>query len=477
MKTYPISFFLIASLSFAGCNLLEEDPEHLLTTDGFYQTEGDAVAAVNSVYSQLNSRVYERSMQLMVDLPTDDYKNGQGMNNPFLLDLEYLRVTPENQFVAQTWEDHYDGINRANTAINRILDIDMNADLQARLIAEAQFLRALFYFNLVRFYGDVPLVTDDTRTLGELNVSRTSQAQVYEQVVSDLMQAAEVLPANYPDNLAGRATQGAARALLGKVYLTQQDWSRAVQVLSEVINNGEYGYALHEDFVDNWRLGSENGSESVFTVQFVQDPGNGNVLMRSTAPRSRVPGLIGWEADIPTQEVYDLFEESDERRDVTFYTSYEKDGTLYEFPLPLFYKYFDPTQANATNQSNANVHVLRYADVLLMYAEALNELNGPTSEAYEAINQVRRRAFNDDSRDLAGLDQSAFREAVYQERRLELVMETHRWFDLVRTNRFVETMQAHDENGGTNVQAHHVLMPIPRRELDTNPELTQNDGY
>ena len=479
MKTNYISLVLIAllTLGYTGCNLLEEEPEHLLVTDGFYQTEGDAVAAVNSIYNRIYSGMYERSMQLMVDLPTDDYKNGTGMNNPFLLDLEYLRVTPENQFVGQTWQQHYDGINRANTVINRVPDINMSAELQARLIAEAQFLRGLFYFNLVRFYGDVPLITADTRELGDLNVSRTPIAQVYEQIIADLTQAASVLPATYPGNESGRATQGAAKTLLGKVYLTQQNWADAAQILGEIINSGEYGYALLENFSDNWDMGTEGGSESIFSAQFMQDPGNGNILMRSTCPRSRVPGLIGWEADIPTQEVYDLFEEEDERRAATFYTSYEKDGTVYEFPWPLFFKYFDPTQTNATSQSNADIHILRYADVLLMYAEALNEQSGPTAEAYEAINQVRRRAFNDTDHDVSGLDQAAFREAVYQERRLELVMETHRWFDLVRTGRFIEVMQVHEENGGNNVQPHNVLMPIPRRELDTNPELIQNDGY
>ncbi len=266
--------------------------------------------------------------------------------------------------------------------------------------------------------------------------------------------------------------------LLGKVYLTRQDWSNAVQTLGEIVNNeATYDYGLHENFADNWNPATENGVESIFSAQFMQDPGNGNILMRSTIPRSRVPGLVGWEADIPTQEVYDLFEEEDERRAATFYTSYEQDGTVYEFPWPLFYKYFDPSQVNATSQSNANIHVLRYADVLLMYAEAVNEQNGPTPEAYEAINRVRRRAHNDTNHDLAGLGQEDFRNAVYLERRLELVMETHRWFDLVRTGRFLDVMQNHTENGGTSVQAHNVLMPIPQREIDTNSNLTQNTGY
>jgi len=481
MSTKSISSLLLSLamlLTTFSCELLEEDPEHILVTGGFYQSEGDALAAVNSVYNRLYSGMYERVLQLMIDLPTDDYKNGQGMNNPFLLDLEFGNITPENQFVRNTWQQHYDGINRANTAINRIPDASMNETLQARLIAEATFIRALLYFNLVRFYGDVPLVLEDTRDLGDLNVSRTPADQVYEQIIADLEFAIDNLPPSYPDSEAGRATSGSAQALLGKVYLTLQDWPNAVQTLGEIVNNeGTYGYDLLENFGDNWNMGTENGPESVFSIQFMQDPGNGNILMRSTVPRNRVPGLVGWEADIPTVEVYELFDEPDERRDVTFYTSFEQDGQLYEFPWPLFYKYFDPANINNTTQSNANIHVIRYADVLLMYAEALNEQGGPSPEAYEALNRVIRRAYNDTDHDVANLSQEDFRETVYLERRKELVMESHRWFDLVRTGRLLEVMANHTENGENTLQPHNVLMPIPQREIDTNPNLEQNPGY
>lgn len=459
-------------------DILEESPEGQLVVGNFYQTEGDALAAVTAIYNRLYSRMYERDMQLMVDLPTDDYKNGQGMNNAFLLDIEFLRITPENQFVARNWQDHYDGINRANAAINRIPDIIMDEELKTRLIGEATFLRALFYFNLVRFYGDVPLILEDTRELGNLNVARSPEAEVYNQIISDLNNSITSLPETVVGSDAGRATQGAARVLLGKVYLTLGDWPMAVSTLQAVIENeATYGYGLHEDFAANWERGTENEVESVFTVQFMEAPGNGNVLMRSTCPRNRVPGIVGWEADIPTQEVYDIFEEGDERMDRTLFTGYTKDGVDYEFPLPLFFKYFEVGKEGAENNTNSKVHVLRYADALLMYAEAINEVSGPTSQAFEAINRVRRRAYNDNEHDLSGLDQEQFREAVYLERRKELVMECHRWFDLVRTGRFIETMQNHNENGGTQVREHMVKMPIPQRDLDINTELVQNDGY
>lgn len=480
MKNKYISILVFSFFAFgnSGCHLLEEDPEHILVASNFYKTEGDAVAAVNSIYNRLYTGMYERSMQLMADLPTDDYKNGIGMDNPFLHALEFGNVTPENQFVSSTWSDHYDGINRANAAINSIPQIKMNEELKNRLLGEASFIRALLYFNLVRFYGDVPIVTQDTRDLNNLNVSRDPAEKVYEQIISDLEFATSNLPVGYSVSDVGRATKGAATILLGKVYLTKKDWGKAIEALGEVINNESiYGYSLLENFGDNWRGGTENGPEMVFSIQFMQAPGNGNVLMLSTAPRNRVPGLVGWEADVPTREVYDLFDPEDERRAATFYTSYDKDGKVYQFPWPLFFKYFDPGRVNATDQSNANIHVLRYADALLMYAEALNEQSGPSPQAYDAINRVRRRAFNDPAYDLANLSQGEFREAVYLERRKELVFESHRWFDLIRTGRFVEVMQNHKENGGTNVQPHNVLMPVPQREIDTNPNLVQNAGY
>lgn len=476
-KNYRYSYIVIF-LTIFSCSILVEEPDHIIVTDGFYKTEGDAVAAVNSIYNRLATRMYNRDMYIMADLPTDDYKNGQGMPNPFLLDLEFLRMTPENQFVAQTWQDHYDGINRANTAINRIPEIEMDENLKNRLIGEAKFIRGLLFFNLVRFFGEIPIVTSDTRNLSELNVERSSVQKVYEQVIDDLLFASTNLPFVQSGNDLGRATKGSAKILLGKVYLTMKDWDKTIGVLAEVINNqGAYNYGLHENYRDNWNRSTENGPEMIFAVQFMEPPGITHSLMRLSGPRNRVPGFLGNEADIPTLEVYNLFEEGDRRRAATFYTSLDRNGVTYKFPFPFFYKYFDPGNVNSTNISNANVFVLRYSDALLMFAEALNEKNGPEAKSFELINRVRRRAFGSNAFDLVNLTQSEFRDAVFLERRLEFVLEGQRWFDLVRTGRFVQTMRNHTENGGTNVQPHHILMPIPQREIDTNPNLIQNAGY
>lgn len=478
MKIYKyLTAFMLAAVC-SSCNLLEEDPEHILVTDNFYKSADEAVAGVNIIYNRLNTGMYNRIISIMADLPTDDFKNGQGMNNPFLLDLEYWNVTPENQFVGTTWQEHYDGINRANVAINRIPEINMDESLKQRLLGEARFLRALFYFNLVRLYGPVPLVTQDTRNLNNLNLARSPVESVYKLIIEDLEAAAKGLPATSSANNVGRATQGSAKALLGKVYLTRKEWEKAVATLADVVNNeATYKYGLLPNYGDNWRSGTENGQESVFSVQFMQNPGRPNSMMILDAPKNRVPGLNGYEADIPTLDLYNQFSPEDSRRSVTFVTAYEKDGKTYTFPFPLFHKYFDQGNVNNTTQSNANVHVLRYADVLLMYAEALNERSGPITEAYQAINRVRRRAFKDNNHDLSNLSKETFREAVYEERRLEFALEGHRWFDLVRTGRLVSVMQNHLENGPKNIKPFHILMPVPQRERDTNPELSQNEGY
>jgi len=471
---------LIFCLNFVsnGCELLKEDPEHVLVTENFYRTQEEAIAVVNAVYQRLSADMYNRFVEVLSDLTTDDYKNGIGMPNPFLIDLEYYNFTSENTFVASNWTQHYDGINRANVVLSRVPNIIMDENLKQRILGEAHFLRALFYFNLVRWFGGVPLVTTETQDLSNLNVPRASLEEVYALIIEDLKFAETTLPATYGSSDLGRATKGAAKILLGKVYLTQKDWSNTVQKLEEVIKNeATYNYDLHANFRDNWIQATENGKEMVFAVQFLQNPGQPNGMMVLSAPRNRVPGLNGNEADIPTVDLYNAYQSGDTRRDATLFTSLTVNANTYTFPHPLFYKYYDPGAFGVPQQSNNNVFVLRYSDALLMYAEALNELQGPTAEAYNAINRVRRRAFQDNSHDLAGLNKDTFRDAVYKERRLEFVLEGQRWFDLVRTDRLLTVMQNHKENGTINIKPHQVLFPIPQRDRDLNPSLEQNSGY
>jgi starch-binding outer membrane protein, SusD/RagB family len=480
----------------AGCeesDFLKESPEDRFVTGNFYRDAKDAQAAVDAVYQQLYS-IYQRNMLILNDLSTDDHKNGLGMPNQFLQDIEFLRYTSENTFVRDMWQFNYSGINRANSAINNIGKINMEETLKKRLIAEASFLRALYYFNLVRFYGDVPLILQ-LESLQDALIARTPKEKVYEQIIKDLEYAQDNLPLQYNNTNTGRASAGAAKILLGKVYLTMQEFKKSADKLAEVVENeGQYGYGLHPNFADNWKVATENGKEMVFSIEFMKNPGvpNGQMTLQGpkySVPGGAVPGITGAnEADIPTMDLYTQYAAGDTRKAVTFKTEYlsPKDGKTYTSSIPLFGKYWEAGEA-VTNNSAVNTHIIRYADALLMYAEALNE-SGNSPKATALLNRVRERAFQHTNQNYSGLTQADFREKVYLERRLELANEGHRWFDLVRTNRLVNVMKAHGtleaqlaESSKTtitaNIKADHVLYPVPQRERDLNGLLSQNKGY
>lgn len=473
-------------------DFLKESPEDRYVVGNFYSGPKDAQAAVDAVYNQLYS-IYQRNMLIMSDLPADDHKNGLGMPNQFLQDMEFLRYTSENTFVTSMWQINYSGIQRANIAINNIGGITMDKALQSRLIGEASFLRALYYFNLVRFYGDVPLILKLDK-LGDALIGRSPQKDVYGQIIKDLQLAEANLPKKYNSVDIGRATSGAAKILLGKVYLTMNEFQKSSDKLAEVVDNeAAYGYGLNTNFKDNWIIATENGKEMVFSVQMMQSPGtsNGQMVLQGpkySVPGGGIPGLVGNEADIPTMDLYTQYISGDTRKDVTFKLEYisPANGKKYTSSIPLFGKYFEDGESIAAN-SDVNFHILRYSDALLMYAEALNE-TGKTSKALEVLNRVRARAFKGNSQNYMGLAQSGFRDKVFLERRLELANEGQRWFDLVRTKRFVEVMKAHGtleaslaEKNKTvitaNAKDYQVLYPIPQREIDLNKSMTQNPGW
>jgi tetratricopeptide (TPR) repeat protein len=497
MKKIIITLIFLMTLNgiFYSCtSFLEENPVDRFVVGNFYSSQSDAEAAVNAVYQQLIS-IYERHMFLLNELPADDEKNGLGMPNQYLQNLEYLRHTSENQFVREMWQRNYSGISRANTAIQNIPNINMDETVKNRLLGEARFLRALFYFNLVRFYGDVPLITV-LESVEDALIPRTPKEQVYQQIIDDLTFAENNLPVSYPASDIGRATKGAAKILLGKVYLTTHDFQSSVSKLGDVVENEpSYGYGLHENYGDNWEKETENGKEMVFSIEFMDPPGDGNSAMTLQGPKYSLPngfaplGLSDSnEADIPTMDLYSQFLDEDERKAETFRTEFISliDGSVHVSSIPIFVKYWEEEET-ITGNSDCNMHIIRYADALLMYAEALNEV-GETTKAHDYLNRVRERAFNSTEYSYTGLSQEDFRTAVWQERRLELAMEGHRWFDLVRTDRFVQRMKDHAAYEASvaesnkveitqNIGDHMVLMPIPQREIDLNPALVQNPGY
>lgn len=489
---YVLAVVLGFTTSCKKSNFLKESPEDRYVVGNFYSGPKDAQAAVDAIYNQLYS-IYQRNMLMLNDLPADDHKNGLGMPNQFLQDLEFLRYTSENTFVRDMWQIHYSGIQRANIAINNLGKISMDKVLNTRLIAEASFLRALYYFNLVRFYGDVPL-TLRLDKLEDALIVRSPKKDVYNQIIKDLQFAETNLPKKYGSTDLGRATSGAAKILLGKVYLTMQEFQKSADKLKEVVTNeAVYGYGLHANFKDNWLIATENGKEMVFSVQMMQSPGtpNGQMVLQGpkySVPGGGIPGLVGNEADIPTMDLYTRYIAGDTRKDVTFKLEFISpvNGRKYVSSIPLFGKYFEEGETIAAN-CDVNFHVLRYADALLMYAEALNE-TGNIPQAMNVLNRVRQRAFKGSSQNYAGLTQTQCRDKIYLERRLELANEGQRWFDLVRTNRLLAVMKAHGtleaqlaEKNKTTITANardfQKLYPIPQREIDLNKAITQNPGY
>lgn len=479
MKIKNIIIFSLLATALYSCNKLDENPSSFIVKEQFYKTQSDAVSAITAVYGSMTvdggeQPMYGREINFLTDMTTDDLSAGPSAINPNVRALSSITYTPTDDRLQVMWRQFYTGISRANVAVDNIPKIQMDTVLSDRLVREAKFLRALFYFDLVRLWGDVPIVLHDPTSLNinDLRTNRSPADDVYKQIIADLKDA-ESLPASYTGNDIGRATGGAAKTLLLKVYLTRKDWPDAITTAQQIIN-GPYGYGLLANYGDLFNKATKNSKEHIFSAQFDANGGLGNssTLMGAafTGFGSAVP------ADIPADSsVYKQFSANDTRRAVTFYQSLTNPttGVVKVFPTFYFGKYVDRTVLLTVGQSSINFPILRYADVLLMYAEAQNEVNGPVSDAYDAINQVRNRANTGNLTE--GLTQSAFRDSLYAERRREFVQEAQRWFDLVRTGQLVQAVSKVATK--TNVSTKNYLFPIPISEISLNPQLTQNPGY
>ena len=496
MKIITLKNKLIISGLFAtaigalfSCNKLTENPDSIIVTSQFYKTSSDALSAVTAVYSTLNSDpagdfpLYGRQLNLLVENGSDNQVYSPSNTNPDVRALGTATYVSANSRVQKVWQQLYYGINRANIAIDNIPSIPIDTTLRSRLVRESKFIRALLYFNLVRLYGDVPLILHNPSSIdvSQLQVARTPAAQVYAQIIADLKDATN-LPKSYSGSDIGRATGGAAHSLLAKVYVTRQDWPDALTELNAVINGG-YGYALFPNYLDAFQKATKNGVEHIFSVQFETNLGAVNSTQYlSESFTSFNTGTF--PIDIPADSsVYKLFSANDARRPVTFYSSVYNAATVQTVVFsnaytPYFNKFVDyslnPLSIQA--QSGINYPVIRYADILLLYAEVQNELNGaPTSDAYNAINQVRTRAKIANL--TPGLDQSDFRDSVFLERRKEFIQEGHRWFDLARQGGTVLVDALHKIPAKSAASAKNNLFPIPLVEIQVDPLLTQNPGY
>jgi hypothetical protein len=471
--------WLMLAAGLCSCGRLDQSPESNFTPDHFYKNADDAKSAMNAVYDPLNSaNMYNQAMWVLQDQATDDAEWGGGRStaNQAKNDLDRYTFTPATPTFQGTWGTIYAAINRANAVLDRVQGVQMDTALKSRLIAEAKFMRGFYYFTLVRLFGGVPLKTKETTSLSEdLSLPRATEDEVYKQIIADFSDAESVLPLSYTGADLGRATKGAATAFLAKVYLTRQNWALAAAKCKEVMDLGVYN--LWDNFADVFLIANKNGKETIFEIQ-AQGGGLGEGSFMQGYMRAvfaRVNGITGFGDDPPTRNLYDAYSAPDKRRNITIKrysdTTDPKAPANIEFP-GYVNKYLDPAATGNSEGSN-NFPIIRYADVLLMYAEALNELGAGNTEAFNAVNRVRRRAGIPELS--LPMSKEAFRDSVLLERRLELAFEGHRWYDLVRTKRLISAMKA--QNPGITVRETNYLYPIPQSEMDVNPNLQQNPGY
>ena len=504
MKNIMIKSFIFlgAILLFTQCkkSLLSIDPTiPLSSVDNYYSNETEAVNAVNAAYTPL-SAIYNGAAWHIGDIMSDDADLGGGGGGDGLetAELDNFNVTSFNPIINLMWAQCYFGILRTNLVIQKTEAVPgITPAVKNRSLGEGRFLRALYYYHLARVFGDVPLYTNAITVAEASVITRSPRAQVYAQIIADLKIAETLLPNTYGVNDKGRATAGAAKGLLASVYLTLGDKANAASKAKEVIDNRtNYGYGLWAGYEDNFKLDNENGKESVFEVQYrsgggqYSDFGAGQKLNTFFGPRSQnVVQTSGYGWNVPTKDFMDQYEKSgvaystiiDKRRAPSAWIPGDVFGA-YTQPTSLIgspngfniRKYFIPISNTSGDNggwtSAQNVPIMRYSEILLIYAEAAGPALGKPF-----ADQVRVRAGL--TAFPAGLSDAQWLAAIYKERRLEFAFEMHRWYDLLRhpdPNYFVTVMAA---AGKTNVAAKHRFMPIPQGERDKNPNLTQNPGY
>lgn len=483
-------FLLTLSIFHVGCeDILVEEPQSFLTPGTFPANEKDAVAATNAAYSRLYRSIISFYYAFT---PSDVAFQGRHNERPVSY---FTNLTPLNGDAVVMWRRNYEGITRANTVIELVPNVDMDPGLREQLIAEAKFLRAFYYFELVRVYGGVPIITNVLSGPNELEgVTRNSVEEVYALIERDLTEAIAILPNSHPGDELGRATKWASMTMLAKVHMTQQEFAPANDLLDQIINSGEFGLAADYESLfgepsEHQLFPDKDGNlvnENIFDIQWRQDERNDFIQSWVGSRDVEVGGVTaiggGWENMLPTQDFLNMFEEGDARLPISYVT--EIDGNVLESPRtpgagPITGKYLNPNGVPPRgNNGGQNTYLFRYADVLLLRAEAENELNGPAN-ALPFINQVRERA---QLPPLEGLDQESLRQAIRKERATELSFEGHRKYDLLRWGTFVQTIRNVQEPAmetpRNNIQDFHVLMPIPQREIDiSNGSITQNPGY
>lgn len=462
-----ILILIIASITTFSCSDDFTDLAPISNRNGedFYNTVNDFEAAINSSYSGLQDEgVYGRAYWAMFEMRSDNTDQGPDATGLARVYTEINQFTedPLNEQVGNAWSDSYKIIANCNVILDRIVNVEMDAVVKDRITGEALFLRSLMYYHLAVAFGNIPLQLTPFIPGDEL--TQVNAATVYAQLIIDLAAAEEKLLPFYSGTQVGKATKGAAATLLAKVQLTVGVTSAAEITLRRIISN--YGYGLENVYSDLWGASNENNGESIFEVQFISGGiGQGSSFTNEFSPSVDLQTGQGFGRNRPTATLAAAYEEDDTRFPPSMATSYvDGDGdTIIQNHITKYHG--DPPEEN---DSDVNFVVFRYADVLLMLAEAIGE----NSEAYILINEVRGRAGAGLS-DIDGNTPGTFSEKLLNERQLELAFENHRWADLLRFGVAAEKVNAAEPFISTSSVKE--LFFIPQREMDINPNFDQNN--
>ncbi len=470
--TKNIFLILLVLLGFVSCDdELDIVPITEKAANNFFSNEQEIESAIIGVYAQLqNGGLYGLDLIGVGEIPAEDSFEEIAANDGGRFgQLDDFSTNPGNDLVGDIWRESYEGIQRANVVLNRINEIEFeNASLKTSRIGEMKFIRALLYFNLVRLYSDVPLVVEETENPFDFfGQGRTPAAEIYTQIAADLSDAVQELPtAKQP----GRPAVGAAQALLAEVQLTQGNFSGALSNLEAVVNSG--AYELMPTTAEIFGVANEGNPEILFEVQFASGfDADGEIEGSPAGSQFRPSGTTANAKghNLPTQAFIDSFEAGDTR--ATDYVGIDPDANPFYFTT----KY--EVSTTGANDGGSDHLIIRFADVVLQYAEALNE-NGQTAEAITQLNRIRTRA------GLAGTtatSQADVRAAIRLERRFEFIGEGKRWFDLKRYGTAIEVMNAYFESTGgstENINENDLVLPVPQSQIDTDPDfILQNPGY
>ena len=514
----------VATLHTTACrdkSFLTETPSDFVSPETFYRNANDALSALTAAYATFvdlpsplsNSDYFGRNLFMLIEYPTEVTTSRlSAANERSMIGDFHTQFSSSHTYLETVWEAAYFGINRANTVIDRVPAIAMDTTRRKQIVGEAKFLRAMHYYFLAGLFGGVPLKLESTQSIGDANIPRATAPATWAQIEKDLTDAAAVLPPSWPSTDFGRVTKGAALTLLGKAYLqaaataggAASDYQKAADALRQV---QALGYTLDANYASLFDGSNEQSKEIIWSIQNIRVLGSGGYLDQWFAPINS-PSLYQAGAQNQFQAerpFYDSYNANDIRKAGTWLTSFTVAGktvtwawtsgiqaaTSYGSTGPSPRKYLD-VLAPANGAGGIDYPYLRYADVLLALAEAIDGTSGPTAEAYTAVNLVRARAKVPNL--TAGLSQQAFRDSLYIERRFELAMEGHGVFDMRRDWIFakgrVEANMAQiatlnrspftssvEKFNAAPIPDKWKLYPIPAHACELNSTLTQNPGW